>query len=131
MRIYGSPEARGVGTTTERLEAALYLAETTLRTKEAELGEARAMIDRQASEIEEVAAQRDCARAEREELRAAAHDALTGLEVAASMRCTCDGYYKCNSCPNEIAEQAEQTAEILRAALGAVASSQDENGDER
>lgn len=55
--------------------------------------------------------------AEVERLRAALQDALTGIEVAANMTCTCDGYYKCNGCPYEIAEQAQLTADVLRAAL--------------
>lgn len=34
-----------------------------------------------------------------------------------SMGCTCTGYYKCNGCPSEIAQEAQDDAELLRDGL--------------
>ena len=55
-------------------------------------------------------------------LHATLKDALTGCEVGASMHCECTGYYKCNGCVGDVAEQAKDTADLIRTALACVVS---------
>lgn len=57
------------------------------------------------------------ARAEIERLRGAAQSALDVCRDAASMACTCTGYYTCNGCERAIAERADDAAEYLAAVL--------------
>lgn len=42
---------------------------------------------------------------------------MTAPALVYAMRCDCSGYYTCNSCPTDIADRANDAAEVLRAAL--------------
>lgn len=59
-------------------------------------------------------AERDALAARVEELEARIARALGIVEDAASMGCSCDGYYTCNGCERQIADRADDAAEVLR-----------------
>lgn len=67
-----------------------------------------------AAAIRGLVAERDALATRVKELEDRIERALGIAEDAASMGCACDGYYTCNGCERQIAERANDAAEVLR-----------------